>query len=155
MGKTGKLNWGKPIVEIGKLGDNDAEPTSWIKLDNPVKDTTQLTTNDGETQEAEGEGGELVDFKKEANRYEFAFELFKKDGVEWPVEDIDGKIAGFYAMRLTPENGTEGIKFAKSVMTAGDTYNVADGQRKPYVMHVINAKAGKTILPYAGTSAGE
>lgn len=149
----GKLNWGKPKIEIGLLGANDAAPSSWIVLDNPVKDTTQLTTQDGQTQEAEGEGGELVDFKNEANRYEFAFTLFKKKGQAWPVSDIDGKVAGFYAMRLTPEDATaDGIQFAKSVMTAGDSYNVKDGQQKQYKMKVINAAAGATILPYYAPS---
>ena len=149
------LNWGKPKIEIGLLGDNDAAPTSWIEIDNPVQDSTQLSTNDGDTQEALGEGGELVDFKNQKNRYEFAFELFKKKGQSFPIEDVDGVIAGFYAMRLTPEDSSvEGIQFAKSKVTCGDTYNTADGQRKPYVMHVINATGGtKTILPYTASKS--
>lgn len=144
-----KLNWGKPKIEIGKLGDNDAAPTSWIEVDNPVKDTTTLDTQEGEVQEAEGEGGELVDVKVAANKYTFSFELFVKNGVELPVVDVDGKVEGFYAMRLTPEDETcEGIQFAKSVITAKDTYTAKDGQHKPYVMRVLNAQTGSTILPY-------
>ena len=145
----GKLNWGKPKIEIGKLGENDAAPGSWIEVDNPVKDTTTLETQDGEVQEAEGEGGELVDVKVAANKYTFSFELFVKKGVDLPVADVDGKVEGFYAMRLTPEDETcAGIQFAKSVVTAKDTYTANDGQRKPYVMHVLNAQTGSTILPY-------
>ena len=144
-----KLNWGKPKIEIGKLGENDAAPESWIEVDNPVKDTTTLETQDGEVQEAEGEGGELVDVKVAANKYTFSFELFVKKGVELPVADVDGKVEGFYAMRLTPEDETcAGIQFAKSVITAKDTYTAKDGQHKPYVMRVLNAKTGSTILPY-------
>lgn len=144
-----KLNWGKPKIEIGKLGENDAAPTSWIEVDNPVKDTTTLETQDGEVQEAEGEGGELVDVKVAANKYTFSFELFVKKGVELPVADVDGKVEGFYAMRLTPEDETcAGIQFAKSVITAKDTYTAKDGQHKPYVMRVLNAQTGSTILPY-------
>ena len=145
----GKLNWGKPKIEIGKLGENDAAPESWIEVDNPVKDTTTLETQDGEVQEAEGEGGELVDVKVAANKYTFSFELFVKKGVDLPVADVDGKVEGFYAMRLTPEDETcAGIQFAKSVVTAKDTYTAKDGQHKPYVMRVLNAKTGSTILPY-------
>ena len=144
-----KLNWGKPKIEIGKLGENDAAPESWIVVDNPVKDTTTLETQDGEVQEAEGEGGELVDVKVAANKYTFSFELFVKKGVDLPVADVDGKVEGFYAMRLTPEDETcAGIQFAKSVVTAKDTYTAKDGQHKPYVMRVLNAKTGSTILPY-------
>lgn len=144
-----KLNWGKPKIEIGKLGENDAAPESWIEVDNPVKDTTTLETQDGEVQEAEGEGGELVDVKVAANKYTFSFELFVKKGVDLPVADVDGKVEGFYAMRLTPEDETcAGIQFAKSVITAKDTYTAKDGQHKPYVMRVLNAKTGSTILPY-------
>lgn len=144
-----KINWGKPEIEIGALGENDAAPTSWIKVDNPVKNTTNLETTEGEVQYAEGEGGEVVDVKKEADRYTFNFTLFKKKGQQWPVQDKDGKVAGFYAMRLTPEDPTnEGIQFAKSVMTAGKTYTVADGERREYKMHVINAATGDTINPY-------
>ena len=145
----GKLNWGKPKIEIGKLGENDAAPESWIVVDNPVKDTTTLETQEGEVQEAEGEGGELVDVKVAANKYTFSFELFVKKGVNLPVADVDGKVEGFYAMRLTPEDETcAGIQFAKSVVTAKDTYTAKDGQHKPYVMRVLNAKTGSTILPY-------
>ena len=145
----GKLNWGKPKIEIGKLGENDAAPESWIVVDNPVKDTTTLETQEGEVQEAEGEGGELVDVKVAANKYTFSFELFVKKGVDLPVADVDGKVEGFYAMRLTPEDETcAGIQFAKSVVTAKDTYTAKDGQHKPYVMRVLNAKTGSTILPY-------
>jgi len=144
-----KLNWGKPKIEIGKLGENDAAPTSWIEVDNPVKDTTTLETQDGDVQEAEGEGGELVDVKVAANKYTFSFELFVKKGVNLPVADVDGKVEGFYAMRLTPEDETcAGIQFAKSVITAKDTYTAKDGQHKPYVMRVLNAQTGSTILPY-------
>ena len=146
----GILKWGQPKIQIGKLGANGAAPSSWITVDNPVEDSTQLTTNDGDTQEARGEGGVLVDFKKKKNSYEFAFELFGKQGINYPVEDVDGVVEGFYAMRLLPEDESlDGIQFAKSVITAGDTYNTADGVRKPYVMHVINATSGKTILPYS------
>ena len=141
-------NWGKPTIEIAKLGDNDTA-SEFTKVDNPVKDTTNLETTEGDVQYAEGEGGEIVDVKKESDRYVFNFTLFKKKGKEWPVEDKDGKVEGFYAMRLTPEDETvEGIQFAKSVMTAGKTYSVADGERREYKMHVINAADGKTIKPY-------
>lgn len=149
----GILKWGKPLIQIGKLGANDAAPSSWITIDNPVEDSTKLTTNDGDIQEARGEGGELVDVKKKRNSYEFAFELFVKQGVALPVQDVDGLVEGFYAMRLLPEDQSlDGIQFAKAVLTAGDTYNTADGQRKPYVMHVINSTSGATILPYSAPS---
>lgn len=142
------LNWGQPTIEISKL-DESGKPTTWTKVDNPVKDTTNLDTQEGEVQEAEGEGGELVDIKVGKNKYTFNFELFVKKGVALPVEDVDGKVEGFYAMRLTPEDETcEGIQFEKSVITAKDTYTAKDGQHKPYVMRVLNAKEGKTIKPY-------
>lgn len=152
----GILKWGKPHIQIGKVGSDGSAPATWIDVDNPVQDTTQLTTNDGNTHEALGEGGELVDFKQEKNRYEFAFELFVKKGVPMPVEDVDGVVDGHYAMRLTLEDETiEGIQFSKSTIAAKDTYNTADGQRKPYVMRVINETDGtKTIKPYIKATTG-
>lgn len=149
----GILKWGKPHIQIGKVGSDGSAPATWIDVDNPVQDSTQLTTTDGNTNEALGEGGEVVDFKQEKNKYEFAFELFGKQGVNEPVQDVDGIIDGFYAMRLLPEDESlDGIQFAKSVMTCGDTYNAKDGVRKPYKMRVINATSGKTILPYSAPS---
>ncbi|MBR1526832.1 MAG: hypothetical protein IJ640_09280 [Prevotella sp.] len=152
----GVLNWGGfSKIQIGKLGADDAAPTSWIDLDIPVGDSVQLETTEGEVQEAYDENGNLVDFKKKKNRYVFRFELFKKQGQSWPVEDTDGKIDGYYAMRFLPEDDSiDGIKFAKSVMSAGDSFNVADGQRKPYTMNVINASTGKTILPCTKSEFG-
>lgn len=152
----GLLNWGKPKIEIGKLGANDAAPTTWIEIDNPVINSTNLDTQEGAVQEAEGEGGELVDRRQGANRYTFSFELFVKAGKALPVADVDGKIEGYYAMRLTPEDSSvPGIKFAKSVMRAKDTYTAQDGQRKPYQMFVINETDGtSTIKPYTASSGG-
>lgn len=145
----GVLNWGKPKIEISKL-DESGQPTKpWKVVDNPVKDSTNLETTEGETTEAEGEGDELVDIKVGKSRYKFSWENYKKQGVEPPVEDIDGKVEGFYAMRLTPEDANlDGIKFAKSVVTCTDTFTAKDGQKKKYTMNVLTADTGKTILPY-------
>lgn len=149
------LSWGKPTIEIGLLGDNDAVPTEWIKVDNPVEDSAKLETAEGETKDAKGEGGELVDKKRKVNTYTFSFELFKKKGKDWPVKDVDGVIVGYYAMRLTPEDSTvPGISFTKSMISSQDTYNAADGQKKQYKMDVITDSNG-TIKPYtAPTTAG-
>lgn len=151
------LDWGNPSVfQIGKVED-DGAVKDWLDLDIPVETTTQLETIDGELKEARGEGGVIVDVKKKKNTYKFHFELFKKKGQSWPIEDIDGKVDGFYAMRLIPEDSTvEGFQFSKSVITVTRTYNTEDGTRKKYTMNVLNETDGtETIKPYTVETAEE
>lgn len=155
MGKiVDTLNWGAPSeLQIGKLSA-DGSVDNWIDIDTPVEDSVQLEPTEGELKEARGEGGVIVSVKKKKNTYKFSFELFKKKGVAFPVADVDGVIDGFYAMRLVPEDPTtEGIQFSKSVMSVTETFNTADGQRKKYVMNVINETDGtSTIKPYTKAS---
>ena len=164
MGKiVDTLNWGAPSeLQIGKLSA-DGTVDNWIDIDTPVEDSVQLeptegelkeARGEGELKEARGEGGVIVSVKKKKNTYKFSFELFKKKGVAFPVADVDGVIDGFYAMRLVPEDPTtEGIQFSKSVMSVTETFNTADGQRKKYVMNVINETDGtSTIKPYTKAS---
>lgn len=148
------LDWGCPSsLEIGKVSNGNVE--NWIKVDIPVETTVQLETIEGELKEARGEGGVIVSVKKKKNSYKFHFELFKKKGEQWPVEDIDGKVDGYYAMRLVPEDPTtEGFQFSKSVITVTDTYNVEDGTRKKFTMNVLNETDGsKTIKPYTPSAS--
>lgn len=65
---------------------------SWNVLDNPVEDSTRLTTTKGNVLEARGEGGELIDSYTRPSAYSVVFELYAKRGAEKPIEDEDGVV---------------------------------------------------------------
>ena len=49
------IGWGKPRIFVKDLDDQSAK---WIELPTPVEDSTQLSTEKGDKQEAKIEGGE-------------------------------------------------------------------------------------------------
>jgi hypothetical protein len=136
------LSWGRPTIYIGALGAADAAPTTWIKLDTPVKDSTKLTPSAGEKLEAPLEGGGNADVKYSANTYVFETELYAKKGATKPVADVDGVIAGAYAIKLQPEDPTvEGIEIAKASVHVEDTWDSKTGAKWKYVFDVVKKDA--------------
>lgn len=143
------LSWGKPTVEIGKLGADDAAPTDWIVLPEIVTDTTKLNTEQGEKKEAIAEGGEIVDVRYSKSKYTLELELFVKKGDTKPIEDEDGIILDNYAVRLTPEDATnEGFIMDKTSVVCIETWTSADGKRWKYTFSGLKPKTGKILKPY-------
>lgn len=145
------LKWGKPLLEIIKLVDGEIPSSSpqWTALDNPVEDSTQLETTEGDVIEATGEGGELVDAYIKASTYQLTFQLFAKRGAEKPIEDEDGVILDEYAIRLTPEDDTlPGFMLPKCRVSVVDTYNAADGERWQYTFRALKPTTGTMKQEY-------
>lgn len=145
------LKWGKPLLEIIKL-ENGEIPTSspvWTEIDNPVQDSTQLETTEGEVTEANGEGGELVDAYVKASTYRLSFQLFAKRDSDKPIEDNDGVILDEYAIRLTPEDNTlPGFMLPKCRVSVVDTFTSADGERWQYSFRALKPKTGAMKQEY-------
>lgn len=145
------LTWGKPKLEIIKLVDGEIPSSSpqWTELDNPVQDSTQLNTTEGDTTDANGEGGELVDSYVRASTYQLVFQLFNKRDAEKPIEDSDGVILDEYAIRLTPEDDTlPGFMLPRCRVSVIDTYTAADGERWQYTFRALKPKTGAMKQPY-------
>lgn len=134
------ISWGKPTIQVGKLNGTTgmAGVTEWKTLDTPVEGTTSLATTEGEKTEAKEEGGAVVDSKTSKNTYALSVTLYKKKGVDLPFEDVDGTIAGNYAVLLQPEDPQcEGLIIAKSTVKATTTYAAADGVRVTYTFDAL------------------
>ncbi len=143
------LSWGKPKVEIGLVGADGAAPTTWTELPEIVEDSAQLTVEQGEKIDATEEGGGIVDSRRKANAYSLALTLFVKKGDEKPIEDVDGVIAGNYAVRLTPEDPENaGFIMDKTSVSITETWNSAEGKRWAYTFDGLKPKAGKILKPY-------
>ena len=140
------LSWGKCKIWIGKLGDSDAAPSAWIAVPTPVENSTVLTPTKGDKVEAKIEGGENEAVKYGKNTYSLTFNIRALKGRKKPVEDEDGTIEGYYALKLQPEDATvEGIEIAKGVLSMLPTYNTADGTIWEYTLDVLKPDTGNSI----------
>lgn len=128
------INWGKCTIFVQKLnGSTAATAAGWTKLPTPKEDTTELTTNDGDTLEAREEGGALVDVVRKSSTYELAYGLFHKNGIALPLKAINGVVGGDYALALQPEDPkTAGIYMGRTSVSTNDTYTTADGGLTTY-----------------------
>ena len=145
-----QLSWGKPTIEFGKCGANEAAPTTWTELAyDPVESSTKLTPTKGEKKEAKVEGGENEAVKYARNTYAFEFEIRAAKGRQKPIEDSDGVVEGEYAFRLTPEDATcEGILIERSVVSLEESYDTAEGKKWKYTVDVLKPNEGDQVKPY-------
>lgn len=141
-----ELTWGKPTIKIGKLGANGTAPTSWIDIPTPVENSSKLTPTKGAKKEAKIEGGENEAVKYAANTYAFEFEIRFGEGRTKPVDDIDGVIAGEYALKLQPENPTlKGIVIDRGVLSVEDTWDGENGTKLKYTLDVLKPATGNQV----------
>ncbi len=142
------LSWGKPKIEISKL-DESGDATTWIEIDTPVENSTQLIPEKGEKREAKEEGGKVVDSRTSANKYRVEFELYAKKGKSKPIEDNDGVVEGNYAFRLTPEDPSlVGFIIENNSVSVEDTFTSADGEKWKYTFEGLKPKNGNIKKPY-------
>jgi len=148
------IGWGKPKVEGGKLTANGGAPTTWIVFPEIVQGTAQLTTEQGNKQEALEEGGGIVDVRFDKSKYTFELELFVKKGDTKPIEDDDGIILDNYAIRLTPEDPkTEGFIMDRTNVSCVETWTSNDGKRWKYTFSGLKPQTGKILKPYNAPTA--
>lgn len=103
MGKV--LSWGKCTVEATPVAGTGAEGTAKITFPTPIEDSTQLTTTQGDKNEARVEGGAVEAARYNANSYELVFGIRLHSGlVQLPLKGTDGVIPGEYSVVIKPEN---------------------------------------------------
>ena len=142
-----KLSWGKPTIEIAPITNGTIG--TYIKLPTPVEESTQLTTDEGDRQEARTEGGDLVDVRRGKNSYSCVFELFKTKGATKPIEDIDGVITQEYSLRLTPADPTnDGWLMPRASVSIQDTWSANDGYKWQYTFEALLPDDGKMLQEY-------
>ena len=120
------LSWGKPDLYVRLLGNNAAV---WRKLSTPKEDSTQLTTSEGDKNEAKAEGGSLVDVKYKKSSFELAADFFIRKGEKKQFGEKDGLVAGNYEIYVVPAEDEEayGMYMPKVAVSVTTNYTAADG----------------------------
>lgn len=62
------ISWGRPKIEVKKVGESE-----WKVFATPVEDSTQLETTQGDKLEAKIEGGENEAVRYKSNTYQLTF----------------------------------------------------------------------------------
>lgn len=133
------IGWGKPKIVFGKITastGNDAG--TWSKMQNPVQNSTSLTTEKGEKQEALCEGGEVEDVKYDKNKYSLAMTIRVRKGGTQPIPHNDGLVSGEYMVALQPEDAAvPGIVIQKARVSVEDGFSTTDGTTFIYTFDAL------------------
>lgn len=137
------LSWGKPKIEVKKLGE---VPGEWQEFATPVEGTTQLSTTQGDKMEAKVEGGENEAVKYKKNTYQLAFNVRQAPERTDPIVDSDGIVSDEYSVRVTPEDPKAlGILIDRSSINVQKTYDVEGGLIKVYTCDVLVPETGDAV----------
>lgn len=138
-----KVNWGKPKI---KIKDLDAQESKWVDIPTPVKDSTELSTTQGDAMEAPIEGGELEDKKYISSTYSLAMNIRKIKGRSAPIETHNGVTDHHFALALQPEDPEcQGMLIDNASVSCDDTYTAADGAMWNYKFEPLKPDAGDLI----------
>lgn len=144
-----KITWGKPKIEFGLTGANDAAPSAFKEMPTIEENTCLLSTVKGSAQELYGEGHELVARKTQKSYKQLAMSVFIPSGKDDPIEDNDGAINEEYSVRLTPEDETlDGFIMRKCSVEVEEEWSSAKGKQLKYIFSSIKPKTGKMIEKY-------
>lgn len=144
-----KITWGKPLVEFGVTGAEDAAPSVLKPMPTAEENTVLLTTVKGSANELYGEGHELVARKMQKSYKQLAMSIFVPSGTTKPIEDEDGVIADEYCVRLTPEDDTlTGFIMRKCSVEVEEEWSSAKGKMLKYIFSSLKPKTGKMIEDY-------
>ena len=140
---TVTVGWGKPKIEVKKLGE---APGEWQAFATPVEGTTQLTTTQGDKMEAKIEGGENEAVKYKKNTYQLVFDVRQVPERTDPIIDSDGVVADEYSVRITPENATAiGALIDRASVNVQKKFDAENGLVKTYTFDVLKASTGDSV----------
>ena len=146
------LSWGKPLVEWA-ASTSGAPSGTYTAFSEIKEDTAKLTTTAGTKKEATQEGGGVIDVRYGENKYQFEVDLFVKKGDKKPFVDVNGVVAGNYAVRLTPEDDKcEGFIMENCTVTCQESYASADGMIWKYLFDGLTPASGNICKPYTKAS---
>lgn len=148
-----KISWGKCKILIKDL---DEQGANWQKIPTPVKDSTTLEIEEGETQEAEIEGGEVEDEKRAKNKSTLTFEIRAAKNRHLIVADNDGVINHNYAIAVIPEDeDAPGILIDRGSMHATPSFTCAEGIKRSYKTKALTPEDDSHMVKYGKITATE
>jgi len=129
-----QIGWGKPKIVFGKIGEGN----SWSKMQNPVQNSTSLSTEKGSKSEALCEGGEVEDVKYDKNKYSLQMTIRVKKGGTQPIEHADGVVNDEYMVALQPEDAAvPGVVIQKAHVSVEDAWGTEDGTTFIYTFDAL------------------
>lgn len=127
------IGWGKPKIVFGQIGGS-----TWSTMQNPVQNSTTLTTEKGEKQEALCEGGEVEDVKYDKNKYALSMTIRVRKGGTQPIAHTDGLVSSEYMVALQPEDPqVPGIVLQKAHVSVEDGFSTTDGTTFIYTFDAL------------------
>lgn len=118
------IGWGKPNIVFGKIGEGN----SWSKMQTPVQNSTTLSTEKGDKQEALVEGGGVEDVRYNKNKYSLTMTIRVRKGGTSPIPHNDGIVSGEYMVALQPEDtAVPGIVMQKAHVSVEDAFSTEEG----------------------------
>lgn len=138
MAATAVISWGKPTIKL----DSIALPT-------PEENSTELTVNQGDKQEAKIEGGEVEAVRYGANTSSLTFKIRKAAGRSFPLAIVNGKCEDEHIIELTPEDTTApGFTIARGIVSVMETYTAQEGAKWEVTVDALNPAAGGNAVEW-------
>lgn len=148
------MAWSKCKVEFGKTGENDAFATELTDVGKIRNQTTQLTSNDGDSLTETATGGEVVAMEQldgtlqlQTTVIEPSAELYETLGIADAEADGEQKVKthvvdGDMSVKVTPKNkGAKGIKAPVTRMSVAPAYDEQDGNGIVITWNIIKTTA--------------
>lgn len=128
------IGWGKPTIAFSKIGTGE----TWKKMQNPVQNSTTLSTEKGNKTEALCEGGVVEDVKFDKNKYSLTMTVRVKKGATQPIPHDDGVVNDEYVVALQPEDpAVPGILMQRARASVEDGWSSADGTTFIYTFDAL------------------
>lgn len=141
MAKDLNISWGKPKIEIKKIGT-----AKWLEFPTPVENSTQITATRGDKLEAKIEGGANEAVKYKANTYALVFLVRQAPDRTDPIQDVDGIVQGEFEVRITPENPLAlGATIDRAACNVQTNYTANEGMVKTYTFDVLKPASGNQV----------
>ena len=137
------IGWGKCRIFIKDL---ETDGASWVEVPTPVEESTQLSTEKGDKQEATLEGGEYEDVRYSANKYSLEYQIRIAKDKTMPFTHDNGRVSGTWAVAVQPEDAeVAGVLIDKSVVSCEDTFSTAEGGAVTYTHDALKPDSGNLV----------
>lgn len=143
------LSWGKCEIVATPIADTGATPQSAVTFPTPIDGTTNLTTTQGDKQEAKIEGGQVVAVRYNANTYELTFDIrLHSTQTSLPIDGVDGVIPGEFTVTVKPlDNATvaPGVTIARASGNVQVSYTAEEGVKATYTFSSLLPASGNQV----------
>lgn len=142
------LAWGKCEVKATPIANSGASVQAAVTFPIPVEGSTQLTTTQGDKQEAKIEGGQVVAVRFNANTYELSFDIrLHSSQTSLPLDGTDGVIPGEFTVQIKPLENTAapGVTIARASGNVQIGYTSENGTIATYTFSSLLPESGNQV----------